>query len=66
MRGFRANNFMTTLINTIKLKGIDEDTIYRRYLDGKNLETEEEIPLQQIKQRVKYLTDMTDFYNNLW
>ena len=57
---------MTTLINTIKLKGIDEDTIYRRYLDGKNLETEEEIPLQQIKQRVKYLTDMTDFYNNLW
>ena len=66
MREFRANHFMTTMINTLKLKGIDEDTIYKRYLDGINLETEEEISLEQIKLRVEYLKDMTQYYVDLW
>ena len=57
---------MTTMINTLKLKGIDEDTIYKRYLDGIDLENGDEIPMEQIKQRVGYLNDMTTYYLDLW
>ena len=66
MRRFRDNNLMTTWINNLKLKGHDEQTIFTRYLDGKNIENENEVSTQIIKQRVKYLEDMSEFYNNLW
>ena len=66
MKRFRTENLMTTWINDLKLKGHDEQIIFKRYLDGKNIENENEISMEIIKQRVKYLNDMTEFYNNLW
>ena len=67
MKQFRQRNLMETLINNLKLKGINEDDIYKSYLDGKNLENgEEEISQQQIEVRVEYLTKMTETYLDLW
>ena len=65
MTTFRTE--MITQINNLKLKGLDEDSIYRRYLDGKNLENgDEEASEQEIKDRVNYLKRMTDNYLDLW
>ena len=57
---------MTTWINTLKLKGYDEQTIFMRYLDGTIIENENLATTKTILERAEFLNKMTDFYNNLW
>ena len=57
---------MTTWLNTLKLKGYDEQTIFMRYLDGTIIENENLATTKTILERAEYLTKMHEFYNNLW
>ena len=66
MGPFRKETRMETRINYLKLKGMNEDDIYRRYIDGKKLLGEREDVSIRIKIRVKYLNELVDHYLTLW
>ena len=68
MTTFRNDNSMTSWLNTLKLKGYDEQTIFMRYLDGTNIENENLETTKIILQRNNYLKKWLNFtihYGNL-
>ena len=67
MEPFRKETQMQTRINSLKLKGINEDDLYRQYIDGKKLYGErKDRSIKAIKLSVKYLTELVDHYLALW
>ena len=67
MRSFRKDAKMETKINSLKISRIDEEDIYRRYINRENTERGKgEIGLKGVKSRVNYLNTLVERYLALW
>ena len=54
-------------INNLKVNGMSEEDIYRRYINGEKLGVERgDVDVKTIKIRVKYLEGLVERYQTLW